>query len=87
MAQDFENVFDLDDLSDAELRELVRDQLAQDDSLDVAGILVHVKDGYVTLAGRVGTEGEKQIADHVLERCHRTRVVLERPARRSGAAR
>jgi hypothetical protein len=66
MAQDFENVFDLDDLSDAELRELVRDQLAQDDSLDVAGILVHVKDGYVTLAGRVGTEGEKQIADHVL---------------------
>jgi hypothetical protein len=66
MAQDFENVFDLDDLSDAELRELVRDQLAQDDSLDVDGILVHVKDGYVTLSGRVGTEGEKQIADHVL---------------------
>lgn len=66
MAQDFENVFDLDDLSDAELRELVRDQLAQDDALDVDGILVHVKDGYVTLSGHVGTEGEKQIADHVL---------------------
>ena len=66
MAQDFENVFDLDDLSDAELRELVRDQLAQDDALDVDGILVHVKDGYVTLSGRVGTEGEKQIADHIL---------------------
>lgn len=66
MAQDFENVFDLDDLSDAELRELVRDQLAQDHALDVDGILVHVKDGYVTLSGRVGTEGEKQIADHVL---------------------
>ena len=30
MAQDFENVFDLDDLSDDELRGLVRDQLAQD---------------------------------------------------------
>jgi hypothetical protein len=66
MAHDFENVFDLDDLSDAELRELVRDQLAQDDALDVDGILVHVKDGYVTLSGRVGTEGERQIADHVL---------------------
>ncbi len=66
MAQDFENVFDLDDLSDAELLGLVRDQLAQDDALDVDGILVHVKDGYVTLSGRVGTEGEKQIADHVL---------------------
>jgi hypothetical protein len=66
MAQDFENVFDLDDLSDAELRGLVRDQLAQDDQIDVDGILVHVKDGYVTLSGRVGTDGEKQIADHVL---------------------
>ena len=66
MAQDFENVFDLDDLSDAELRGLVRDQLAQDDAIDVDGILVHVKDGYVTLSGRVGTAGEKQIADHVL---------------------
>ena len=66
MAQDFENVFDLDDLSDAELRGLVRDQLAQDDAIDVDGILVHVKDGYVTLSGQVGTEGEKQIADHVL---------------------
>ena len=66
MAQDFENVFDLDDLSDAELRGLVRDQLAQDDALNVDGILVHVTDGYVTLSGRVGTEGEKQIADHIL---------------------
>ena len=66
MAQDFENVFDLDDLSDAELRDLVREQLAQDVAIDVDGILVHVKDGYVTLSGRVGTEGEKQIADHVL---------------------
>lgn len=66
MAQDFENVFDLDDLSDEELRTLVREQLAQDDAIDVDGILVHAKDGYVTLSGRVGTEGEKQIADHVL---------------------
>jgi len=66
MAQDFENVFDLDDLSDEELRTLVREQLDQDDALDVDGILVHAKDGYVTLSGRVGTEGERQIADHVL---------------------
>ena len=66
MAQDFENVFDLDDLSDEELRGLVRDQLAQDGALDADNILVHVKDGYVTLWGRVGTEGEKQVADHVL---------------------
>jgi hypothetical protein len=66
MAQDFENVFDLDDLSDAELRGLVLEHLARDSALDVDNILVHVKDGYVTLSGRVGTETERQIADHVL---------------------
>jgi hypothetical protein len=66
MAQDFENVFDLDDLSDEELRGLVRDQLSEYDTIDVDSILVHVKDGYVTLTGRVGSDSGKQIADHVL---------------------
>jgi hypothetical protein len=66
MAQDFENVFDLDDLSDEELRGLFRDQLAGENALDVDNILVHVKDGFVTLSGRVGTDSEKQVADHVL---------------------
>jgi hypothetical protein len=66
MAQDFENVFDLDDLSDEELRGLVRDQLAGENALDVDNILVHVKDGFVTLSGRVGTDSETQVADHVL---------------------
>lgn len=66
MAQDFENVFDLDDLSDEELRGLVRERLAQDEHVDIDNILVTVKDGFVTLSGRVGTEMEKQVADHVL---------------------
>ncbi|HEY2896326.1 MAG TPA: BON domain-containing protein [Gemmatimonadaceae bacterium] len=66
MAQDFENVFDLDDLSDDELRGLVRERLAQDNQVDVDNILVTVKSGFVTLSGRVGTEMEKQVADHVL---------------------
>ena len=66
MAQHFENVFDLDDLSDDELRGLVRERLAQDDQVDVDNILVTVKSGFVTLSGRVGTEMEKQVADHVL---------------------
>lgn len=66
MAQDYENVFDLDDLSDDELRGLVRDQLEQNNGVDVDNILVQAKDGHVTLSGRVGTESEKLIADHVL---------------------
>jgi hypothetical protein len=66
MAQDFENVFDLDDLSDEELRGLVRDQLSEYDAIDIDSILVKAKDGHVTLSGRVGSDSEKQIADHVL---------------------
>jgi hypothetical protein len=66
MAQDFENIFDLDDLSEEELRGLVRERLSQDEHVDVDNILVTVKDGLVTLSGRVGTETEKQVADHVL---------------------
>ena len=66
MAEDFENIFDLDDLSDEELRGLVRERLSQDEHVDVDNILVTVKDGFVTLSGRVGTEMEKQVADHVL---------------------
>ena len=66
MAEDFENVFDLDDLSDEELRGLVRDQLAQQNQLDADNSLVTAKDGVVTLSGRVGTEMAKQVADHVL---------------------
>jgi hypothetical protein len=66
MDRDFEDVFDLDGLSDAEIRDLVRDQLRQYETLDVDRILVHVKDGYVTLSGFVGTESERQIAEHVL---------------------
>jgi BON domain len=66
MAQDYENIFDLDDLSDEELRGLVRDQLGESEGVDVDNIIVHVKDGFVTLTGRVGTESEKLVADHVL---------------------
>jgi hypothetical protein len=42
MAQDFENVFDLDDLSDEELRGLVRERLAEDEHVAVDNLLVHV---------------------------------------------
>ena len=66
MARDFEDIFDLDDLSDDELRTLVRDRLADYETLDPDNILVTVEDGVVHLAGRVGTETERRIAEHVL---------------------
>ena len=66
MAGDFENIHDIEDLSDDELRELVRGHLAADTALDVDDITVTVKDGLVRLDGRVGTEEEQRIAERVV---------------------
>ncbi len=66
MARDFENLHDSEELDDRELRDLVREQLAQHTALDVDDITVLAKDGCVSLTGRVGTDGERRVAEHVL---------------------
>ena len=66
MAHDFENMDDVDDLSDKELRELVRDRLAEHRGLDLRDITVTVHDRVVALDGRVGTEGERRVAERVV---------------------
>jgi BON domain-containing protein len=66
MARDFENLDDLDDLSDGELRNLVRDRLAEHRGLDPRDITVTVHDRVVALDGRVGTEGERRVAERVV---------------------
>ncbi|MGZ8377825.1 MAG: BON domain-containing protein [Gemmatirosa sp.] len=66
MARDYEDFSSIDDLSDEELRDLVRDRLAEHPTLDIDEIVVRVEDGTVRLEGRVGTEAEMRIADHVL---------------------
>jgi hypothetical protein len=64
--RDYENLHDIEELDDRELRDLVREQLAAHNGLDVDDITVTVSENRVTLSGRVGTEGEKRIADHVV---------------------
>lgn len=66
MARDFEDLHDLADLSDDELRDLVRQHLAADNALDIDDIDVRVENGMLYLAGRVGTDEERRIADHVV---------------------
>ncbi len=66
MARDFEDIYRLDELSDEELRALVRDQLADYDTVDADNILVTAANGEVVLAGRVGTEEERRIAERIL---------------------
>ena len=66
MARDYEDIHDLDDLNDDELRELVRTHLRDHEGVDADDINVHVENGQVRLLGRVGTEGELRIAERVL---------------------
>lgn len=66
MGSDFENISDIDNLSDRELRQLVRDRLDEHEGIDPEDITVIVRNGVVNLSGRVGTDGELRIAEHVL---------------------
>lgn len=66
MARDYEDIHDIEDLDDRELRDLVREHLAAHGALDVDDITIEAHDGRVTLSGRVGTEGERRVAEHVL---------------------
>ena len=66
MPRDYEDLFNLDDLNDDELQSLIRAELEDYDTLDSDNILVRVTGGEVVLSGRVGTEEERRIAEHVL---------------------
>ncbi|MGI8618263.1 MAG: BON domain-containing protein [Gemmatimonadaceae bacterium] len=66
MQHDFDNTDEIRDLDDQELHRLVRDRLADDTAIDADDLLVEVRDGRVKLSGRVGTDGERRIADHIL---------------------
>lgn len=87
MPRDFENSDDISALSDDELRQLVRDRFERERALDYEDLTVDVRDGVVTLNGRVGTEAELRIADHVLSdgiglREYRNELVVD-PIRRA----
>jgi hypothetical protein len=64
--KDYEDIRDTDDLSDNELRALVRDTFEQQLLFDPDDVEVSVRDRVVTLSGRVGTEEELRIAEHVV---------------------
>jgi hypothetical protein len=66
MARDYEDLQNLDQLDDREIRDLVRERLAGHNGLDIDDIVVTVQNGAIALSGRVGTESERRIADHIL---------------------
>lgn len=66
MAHDYDDLYDIANLDDGELKELVLQQLREYPDIDVDLVEVEVDRGNVRLAGRVGTEQEVQTVEHVV---------------------
>jgi hypothetical protein len=87
MARDFEDLHSIDDLNDDELRGLVREHLAAHNALDIDDFTVEARNGLVILNGRVGTDGERLVAEHIVtdlvgaQRCQNN--VFVDPSRRA----
>jgi hypothetical protein len=63
---DFEDLYDLENMTDEEIAQLVREELNDYPDLDATAVDVEVLDGRVMVAGRVGTESELQLVEQVL---------------------
>jgi hypothetical protein len=63
--KDYEDIRDIDHLSDNELRALVRDEFDAQLAFDPDDVDVSVASGVVRLSGRVGTEEELRIVERV----------------------
>lgn len=66
MADDYEDLYDIESLTDDEIQALVREELDAHPDLDASALDFAVADGLVTISGRVGTEAELHIVEHVL---------------------
>ena len=67
MASEFENIHDLDDLSDRELRDLVRSHLRAHNGLDADYITVRTENGAVILDGPVQLPDGARVEVHPVD--------------------
>ncbi len=68
MAREFGGeLFDFQRMTDGEIRDVVIEHLRDQSNLDVDDIDVIVRDGMVTLTGRVGTDAEVLVAGEVVD--------------------
>ena len=65
MEKDYEDIRDIDHLTDNELRALVRDEFEAQLAFDPDDVDISVGSGVVRLSGRVGTEEELRIVERV----------------------
>ena len=60
------DIFDFSGMTDDELYDLVVQQLREHPEVDSEWVEVRVKDGHVTLSGRVGSDSEVSVAEQVM---------------------
>lgn len=60
------DIFDFSGMTDDELYDLVVQQLSEHPEVDAGWISVGVKEGHVTLSGRVGSDSEVSVAEQVI---------------------
>ena len=66
MEKDYEDTRDIDQLTDGELRAVVRDELEMQMAFDPDDVDVSVNSGVVRLSGRDGTDEELRIVERVV---------------------
>lgn len=66
MARDYEDLYDLDNQDDTDIYDLIRQELNEYQDIDTDLLDIRVENGFVILAGRVGTEQELQEVQYVV---------------------
>ena len=66
MAQGHDDVYDVRSMGDSELRDLVRQMLEEEPSIDADGVDVFVRAGTVRVRGRLGTEDEVDAVERII---------------------
>ena len=66
MAREYDDLYDVSNLDDGELKDLVLQQLREYPDIDADLVQVDVERGRVRLSGRVGTEQEVQTVEQVV---------------------
>ena len=67
MAPDFGRMLDPSGMSDDELYDVILEKFNEQPELDTGWITISVQDGFVTLSGRVGNDGQVRITENILQ--------------------
>ena len=63
---DFQDIYDIENMGDDELKDLVLQELREYPEIDVDLIEIQVREGAIRVSGRVGTEQEVQQVGHFI---------------------